>query len=67
MIYVTKDANDFIGAISTALSEDQPMVKEERIHIAQQHSWKIKVDKMLNLVIARLQQKGYNLPIELQL
>ena len=66
VIYVAKDTSDFISAISTALNENQPLVREERIRIAQQHSWKIKVDKMLNLVIARLQQKGYNIPIEPQ-
>ena len=50
VVYIGKNKNDFVDKIGKAMTEDNPSLAEERIRVAWQSDWKVKIEEISTIV-----------------
>jgi glycosyltransferase involved in cell wall biosynthesis len=57
VVYMTSAVETFLERVAQALAQDSPERRQQRVTVAQQHSWDRRVDQMEHIVIAQLEKK----------
>lgn len=58
VVYMATTPADFAGQITRALAEDGPERRQQRLAVAGQHSWDLRVDEMERVMRGLLEEKG---------